>query len=74
MVLTLRNATETCPLLEKFALHEPKVFFENGADRAPSSLEKIYFIMDCRRNNRFDPIWGRAVDRLASLSHGEFSS
>lgn len=74
MVLILRNATETCPLLEKFALHELKIFFENGADRAPSSLEKNYSIMDCRRDDRLDPIWGRAVDRLASLAHGEFAS
>ena len=73
--MILRNATETCLLLEKFALHEPKIFFfENGADRAPSSLEKNYSIMDSGRDDRLDPIWGRAVDRLASLAHGEFAS
>ena len=52
----------------------PRFFFENGADRAPSSLEKNYSIMDSGRDDRLDPIWGRAVDRLASLAHGEFAS
>ena len=72
--MILRNATETCPLLEKFALHEPKIFFENGTDRPPTAIKENYYIVDHRRDHRFNSIWHRAIDRLARLVDGEFAS
>ena len=74
MVLISPNATATCPLLEKFVLHEPKIFSKNGADCAPSTLEKNHPLVDCRCGDRFGPLWHRAIDRLARLVDGEFAS
>ena len=74
MVLILPNATATSPLLEKSALHEPKIFFENGADRPPAAIKENYYIVDHRRDHRFNSIWHRAIDRLARLADSQFLS
>ena len=40
--MILRNATETCPLLEKSALHEPKIFLKMARiARHPPSKKTI---------------------------------
>jgi hypothetical protein len=74
MVLILRNATETCPLLEKSALHEPKIFLKMARiARHPPSKKTIllWIVVVAIALILF------GVERwigLASLAHGEFAS